>query len=76
MSSLATALEHLDDEEYEEAVEALTRLLSEAEGDARMQAKIFEKRAVAQLAPLSTNCPLMNLPLYSPTAPAAGLKRG
>src|SRR5947209_9244388 len=33
-------------------------------------------RGVAQLAPLSTNCPHMNLPLYSPTAPAAGPKPG
>ena len=32
-------------------------------------------RTVAQLAPLSTTCPLMNLPLYSPTAPGAGRDR-
>ena len=52
MSSLATALEHLDDEEYEEAVEALTRALGEAEGadDVSMRAKVLEKRAVARLA--------------------------
>ena len=33
-STLAAALEHLDDEEYEEAVAALTQALGEAEGDA------------------------------------------
>ena len=31
---------------------------------------------VAQEPPRKTNCPHMNLPLYSPTAPSAGLKRG
>ena len=49
-STLAAALEHLDDEEYEEAVAALTQALGEAEGDAATQAKVFEKRAAARLA--------------------------
>ena len=31
---------------------------------------------VAHEPPRNTNCPHMNLPLYSPTAPSAGLKRG
>ena len=31
---------------------------------------------VPQAPPRSTNWPAMNLPLYSPTAPGAGLKRG
>ncbi len=31
---------------------------------------------VAHEPPRSTYCPLMNLPLYSPTAPAAALKPG
>src|SRR5438477_4891560 len=33
-------------------------------------------RGVAQLAPLSTSWPDMNLPLYSPTAPSAGEYNG
>jgi len=35
-----------------------------------------ETTVPGQLAPLRTHCPAMNLPLYSPTAPIAGAKRG
>ena len=49
--SLGSALDFLDDEEYEEAVGALTAALGEAEGDSATMAKVLEKRAVANLAP-------------------------
>ena len=35
-----------------------------------------DPRGVAQLAPFSTICPLMNLPLYSPTVPSGWRKPG